>query len=521
MKTPPPLARLHPSLPLDAAAAADPARGLRIATLVWAGLWLFGLLMNNVIAPIVSPDEPLDDAWPFPATPVALAAIAMSLGLNALTRRRTLPPERLVNLALLYEVALALGIGIVNQWTPNPTGLSWICVLILVHPLVIAAPPGKTLLAALAAASMDLVGLAITAARGVEIMPVDTMIWTYIPNFLCAGLAVIPARVRRKLEEQRAQVRELGSYRLGEELGRGGMGAVYRAEHRMLVRPAAVKLVSPELLGARNAAQRAEIVARFQREAKVTAALRSPHTVQVYDYGVAYDGTLYYVMELLDGFDLHTFVRRFGPMLPARAVHVLRHACDSLGEAHAYGLIHRDVKPGNICLCRYGRRVDFAKVLDFGLAKATDVAAVGAHVTAEESVPGTPAVMAPERIRGGVVGPASDLYSLGCVAYWLVTGELVFEGDSAMEVLAQHAKAVPEPPSRRTELEIPAALDAAILACLEKDPARRPPSADALSETLKAVETAEPWTTDHARHWWEVHGPEAGQNPQQLPTLPV
>jgi serine/threonine-protein kinase len=497
--------RRHPG---ESGLLTDPGRSLRLACLVWIGLWGLGLLMNLVIGPIVSPGRPLDDAWPWPAAPVAVACIAISAGLIFYTRRSDCTPEWIVDLSLIYEVALALGIGIVNQWTPNTAGLSWICVLILVHPLIVPAPPGKVLAAAVAAASMDLVGLGITRARGIEVPAASVIVWTYLPNYVCAMLAVVPAKVRVRLERHRAAERELGSYRLGELLGRGAMGEVYRAEHRMLARPAAVKLVRQDSVGVDDPDRRRRIGQRFEREVQVTARLRSPHTVSVYDYGITEDGTFYYVMELLEGLDLETLVRSFGPVPAGRAVHILRQVCDSLAEAHDMGLVHRDIKPSNVFLCRYGRRVDFAKVLDFGLAKPTDYGEADVRITHETTIAGTPAFMSPEQILGHhEVGPSTDLYAVGCLAYWLLTGRLVFEGETWVDILSKHANDAPVPPSQKSEMAIPPILDDIVMACLEKDPERRPASADALERKLGEVATGSDWSAERARKWWAAHRP--------------
>jgi serine/threonine-protein kinase len=285
------------------------------------------------------------------------------------------------------------------------------------------------------------------------------------------------------------------------------MGELYLAEHRMLARPAAIKLVRPEILGAVDAEARDRIARRFEREARVTAGLRSPHTVHVYDYGVAADGNLYYVMELLEGFDLEALVRDFGPVPPERTIHILLQVCDSLAEAHERGLIHRDIKPSNVHLCLYGRRFDFVKVVDFGLAKPIDFPEDDSSLTREAAVPGTPAFMAPEQIVGDPpVGPYTDLYALGCLAYWLLTGRLVFEGSSPLDVLAQHARVDPQPPSHLSESDIPADLDRIVLRCLEKDPARRPESAEALATLLAGVTPEKEWTAERAQQWWELHG---------------
>ncbi len=292
-----------------------------------------------------------------------------------------------------------------------------------------------------------------------------------------------------------------------EKLGAGGMGEVWRAKHHLLARPAAIKLVRPEFHGASDPARQEQLKERLGREAQATALMRSPHTIELYDFGVANDGTFYYVMELLDGFDLQSLVDKFGPVPAERAISMLLQVCHSLAEAHGEGLIHRDIKPANVYVCRYGREVDFVKVLDFGMVKSKRDDAE-TELTAEHAVAGTPAFMAPEQVLGSAaIDGRSDIYAVGCVAYWLVTGQLVFKGRTSMETMVQHTHDVPVPPSARTEMEIPPALDAIILACLAKDPSARPPSADALSEALASIDTRSRWTTGRAREWWDLHHP--------------
>jgi serine/threonine-protein kinase len=285
------------------------------------------------------------------------------------------------------------------------------------------------------------------------------------------------------------------------------MGEVWRARHRLLARPAAIKLIRRSENGGREAS--ADARRRFEREAQATASLRSPHTVNLFDFGVAQDGRFYYVMELLDGLDTNTLVRRFGPMPAARAVFLLRQVCHSLSEAESVGLVHRDIKPANVFVCRYGEDHDFVKVLDFGLVKllseATDLRPA---VTQDSVVRGTPAFIAPEQVFGRHSADARvDIYATGCVAYWLLTGQLVFDDPSPTAMLVHHAHTAPAPPSSRTELTIPAALDRLVLECLEKDPARRPQSARELSERLARAVDGEPWTEEHAREWWLRHRP--------------
>jgi serine/threonine-protein kinase len=323
-------------------------------------------------------------------------------------------------------------------------------------------------------------------------------------------LATIVSRVLYGLRRQVAEASELGQYLLEEKIGGGGMGEVWRARHRLLIRPAAIKLISQRALGA-MAADPELLVRRFEREARATAALTSPHTVQLYDFGVAEDGRLYYVMELLDGLDLDTLVRQHGPLPAERVVHLLRQVCSALADAHANGLVHRDIKPANVVVSRAGTTFDFVKVLDFGLVKLDrprggDKDAV--KLSAEDGWSGTPGYMAPEVVLGAAnTDHRVDLYALGCVAYWLLTGTLVFEGETAMQVMIQHVQAEPKRPSERTDRPIPAALKDLVLECLAKDPARRPASAEAVSERLGAVPLTSMWTAERAEQWWAMHRP--------------
>jgi serine/threonine-protein kinase len=305
------------------------------------------------------------------------------------------------------------------------------------------------------------------------------------------------------------QARELGSYQLGELLGRGGMGEVYAARHRMLARPAAIKLIRPESIGAGNSDAARLVIQRFRREAQAAALLRSPHTISLYDFGVTDEGTFYYVMELLEGFDLDTLVKRFGPVPASRAVYLLRHACHSLGEAHARGLVHRDVKPSNIFTCRLGLSVDFVKVLDFGLVKHQRDSAHGQTVllTQPNVTTGTPAFMAPEMALGEEVDARADIYALGCVGYWLLTGRLVFEADTPVKMMLQHIQSEPAPPSRVSELPIPPELDRILVQSLSKKPADRPKDTNAIACMLAEVPLRDPWTRERAEEWWESHAP--------------
>jgi CheY-like chemotaxis protein len=311
----------------------------------------------------------------------------------------------------------------------------------------------------------------------------------------------------------------LGRYRIADPIGAGGMGMVYRAVHLDLGRSAAIKVVHPER-AARDPGRRAEFLERFEREARATSALTSPHTVEVYDFGRLPDGSFYYAMELLEGLSLRSLVADEGPVRAPRAVHILRQACESLAEAHERGIIHRDIKPQNLFVCRVGLAHDFVKVLDFGLVR--EVGGVG--ITGDATLPGTAGYMAPEIIRGHPpAGPRSDLYSLGCVAYWPLTGRPVFERRRTLELLMAHVKEPPVPPSARSERDIPPALDALIMACLAKDPDARPASARTLRGELASCGATPPWTEEDAERWWRLHFGSSGApisfRPPPLPSV--
>jgi serine/threonine-protein kinase len=306
------------------------------------------------------------------------------------------------------------------------------------------------------------------------------------------------------------EAKQLGQYQLTTKIGSGGMGEVWEAKHGLLARPAAIKLIRPEIVDALNPDGAQGTFSSFEREAQATALLRSPHTVEVYDFGVTEDGTFYYVMELLDGLDFDSLVNRFGPVPPARAVYLLRQACESLADAHEQGLIHRDVKPANIFACHIGVQFDFVKILDFGLVKVwqDEPAGEGAeHRTPRlRDAAGTPAYLAPEVARGRPeVDERTDIYSLGCVGYWLLAGQQVFEGASASDIVAQQLREPPVRLSKRAEQPIPASLEAVIMRCLKKAPDERPSSMIELSELLAACDVGASWTTEDARLWWAEH----------------
>lgn len=457
-----------------------------------------------------------------PNSAVALLCMGISVVVFVLSRSRRMKPTVLLDIGLAYEIVGSFGIsmaefwGIFEEWSPDLmtggewAGIPWECVWIVIFPLIAPSTPRKTLLASLGAASTGPLAIRLSQAFGASSPDLD---WYFLMRFfvfstyLCAFLAIFTNRVMYGIGRNIQRAREIGSYHLSELLGSGGMGEVWRAEHRLLARPAAVKLIRPEVLG-RDEISRRDALRRFEREAQATASLRSHHTVDLYDFGVTEDGSFYYVMEILDGSSLEELVKRFGPLPAERAVYLLRQVCHSLAEAHEVGLIHRDIKPANIYVCRQGRDRDFVKVLDFGLVKAVrDKQAGGTQLSMRGVVVGTPGYMAPEMAVGEKeIDGRADIYSLGCVAYWMLTGLPVFEGENALATVMGHVKEPPVRPSDRTELPIPKSLEDIIMSCLEKSPDSRPSGAAELEELLAGCDEGK-WTGVKAFEWWEMHLP--------------
>jgi eukaryotic-like serine/threonine-protein kinase len=494
-----------------------------VATVVGAGLWTYGLLMDAIVRPLT-----VIAAAQWTSIGIELVAIATSCAMFLYVRYASHAPRRKADAMLFYLVASALGVALLNSWEHPPTiytlGLSWTTVVILVGSMIVPTTPGKMLVTALIAASMDPLVVWIGHLRGLPTTPAITTAVMFAPNYACAIVAMLPSSVLQRVGRRLQRAQELGSYHLVEPLGRGGMGEVWLARHQMLARSAAIKLVRPELLGAATEVEAQNMLRRFEREAQATAALSSPHTIRLFDFGVTAEHTFYYVMELLDGRDLESLVRDFGPLPADRALALLKQVCHSLADAHARGLVHRDVTPSNIYACRMGLDYDFVKVLDFGLVSSSDPRAIERTLmTGAEVTTGTPAFMAPEAILDHTVDPRADVYALGCVAYYLLTGQFVFEADTPMRMFAQHLQLAPIPPSERTELPIPSDLEAVVLSCLAKDPARRPQSALELLRRLEACRLSDAWSNDDARAWWELHlteftGP-LPLNPQSRPAV--
>jgi len=313
------------------------------------------------------------------------------------------------------------------------------------------------------------------------------------------AIAVFGSHKIRELQQQAHEAQRIGQYRLKHVLGFGGMGAVYLAEHVLLRRPCAIKLIRPDQAGD------PKTLIRFEREVQATATLTHPNTVEIFDYGHAEDGTFYYVMEYLPGMNLQDLVEQHGPMPPERAVHLVRQVSQALREAHGIGLIHRDIKPSNIFACERGKVYDVAKLLDFGLVKNFGLAGNDARVTKEGAFTGSPAFMSPEQAAGRQqLDARSDIYNVGAAAYFLITGQLLFDRGSFLQMLHAHAYE-PLVPVHQFHEEVPADLQQVILRCLEKDPDRRYQDVASLDRALAACACAGQWTLERAEDWWRQH----------------
>ena len=483
---------------------------LRFMAVLMAGFLAFSITLNLLFA----------GTGGYPAPP-AQSLGARGLGLIIaivtwiITKQERLQRQTRCDFGLIFEVTITLSLAL-TELSIMPTygipigSFSVAAVWIITYRVVVPTALPKSILAAALAAAMVPLAHHLSASH----MPAvsEVVYRSHLNTSIAAAvLSVVLSNVVHGLGRKVAEARKMGAYRLDELLGRGGMGEVWRASHSLLKRPAAIKLVRADQLDSATNAARQEALARFEREAQATASLESVHTVQLFDFGTTRTGGFYYVMELLDGLDLDTLVRRHGPQDPARVIHLLAQVCHSLGDAHDNGLIHRDVKPANIFACRLGPDRDFAKVLDFGLVKASaDLESDGQQLTRDDVATGTPAYMAPEVALGERnIGPPSDLYNVGCVAYWMLTGSLVFDGATGMAIVSQHIHEAPVPVSNRSEMDVREDLNQLIMDCLAKRPEERPASAHVLRERLLSCQQAGRWTEVRAAEWWRTHVPAA------------
>jgi eukaryotic-like serine/threonine-protein kinase len=380
--------------------------------------------------------------------------------------------------------------------------------LTAIRAALVPSPPRRTLLitALVGIPPIVVTSLLLPIESGaLELRPLDSRVFPWLP-LNCAIMwafvvitCTLISRIIYGLRVEVRQARRLGQYVLEKKIGEGGMGQVYRARHGMMRRPSAVKLLRSDQA---NEAQ----LRRFEREVQLTARLTHPNTITIFDYGRTSDGIFYYAMELLEGATLQRLVEVDGRQPAARVVRILSMACAALSEAHGIGLIHRDIKPANIMLCFQGGEPDVVKLLDFGLVKELAVDA-DAQLTGVSTLLGTPQYMAPESIlEPGAADARSDIYALGAVAYYLLAGEDVFNGNSLLQLCIQHIHQAPESLVARG-VDVPAALDALVLECLDKNPERRPQTTAELRRRLESCNVA-PWTAENARAWWRQHQSE-------------
>ncbi len=491
----------------------DQVRRLEVFALVSGGLWGIGLVMDAFVYPaavgLATPDR----------TGIAIeaAAVAFAVALYAWVRLSQQAAQAKVDAGLWLMLVNAAAIALLETWATDPTRLmlghlSWTAVVILLSAIIVPVPPRKMLIGSLVAASFSPFGVWLGHLRGVDTPSAFETLLMYMPTYSCALAAVIPAQMFQRMGRRLREARDLGSYELEVLLGEGGMGEVWRARHRLLARPAAIKLVRPERIGVGVTHDPRTAQRRFESEAQATATLTSPHTVRLFDFGITDDGRFYYVMELLDGRDMAALVDTFGPLPPERVLFLLRQVCHSLAEAHGCGLVHRDIKPANIFVCRLGRDADVVKVLDFGLVQYAErdpgQDLTKSLATLQQGIAGTPAFMAPEVIVGDrQVDHRADIYALGCVAYFLLTGQHVFPRASQMQVLIDHVSTAPSAPSAQAPVPVPPWLDTLVLACLEKQPEARPRDADEVLRRIDQHGGPGSWDTAQARQWWATHVP--------------
>ena len=463
----------------------------RIGRLAWVGVVFFGVALSLLL---LQPGEApaTGRAWPW-----ALVGVIAALGFAVGMGRDSIPAKHRVRAGLAFHVLLGWLLALIELprylGDPHLTGISALTVWQLLYPGLVPMRTRSAVGGAVAVALAAPVVGVIAATFGVDI-DLSAVALSSITVVAAGGLGVAFSRILYALGREVAVARHVGSYRLVDVLGRGAMGEVWRAEHRLLRRPAAVKLILPQEGEDPRTGQ-----AEFQREAQITATLRSPHTIELYDFGVTDDGSYFYVMELLEGWDLQSLLNTHGPLAPARVIHLLRQACLSLDEAHAAGLVHCDIKPANLFAARLGTSYDVLKVLDFGVASGVNaVPETNANGVVAR---GNAATVSPEALRGEPFDGRADIYALGHVGIILLTGRHVFGRLSRQELVSAHVRRTPRKPSNRS-VPIPLDLEAVLMSCLAKNPWERPPTAAALERALAGCADADAWSHDDAVSWW-------------------
>ncbi|MCO4770686.1 MAG: serine/threonine protein kinase [Deltaproteobacteria bacterium] len=484
------------TLPEDVLAQA----AVRVGVLCGVGLVFFGVALALLVL------QPAPDREGLGMIPVAVSGLFSSAVAFGVIRFGGLADKDRLSLGLLYHVAMGFQIAVLELPRVSGegvllNGLSSLAVWQLLFAGLVPVSRRHLTAAALAIATAVPVTAAIAGMLG-RVIDSGAVVVSTLPVLVAGGVGVAIGRVVYDLTQKVQEARDVGSYRLVRKLGEGGMGEVWTAEHRLLARPAAVKLIKADVLD--QLAQEGDTATRedprvlFEREAGVIANLRSPHTVELYDYGVRDDGVFFYVMELLDGFDLHVLVMKFGPLPVSRVLHVLQGICLSLAEAHDAGLVHRDMKPANVFLCELGTSADVVKVLDFGLVLTQEAPR---SEEPETEVTGTPWTMSPEVARGLSATPGSDIYAVGCIAWWLLAGRMPFESESIHQLLFSHANLPVPNLAGMSAQPIPAALEALVVRCLAKAGEERPSARDLLRE-IEGIEGFGAWTSLDAETFW-------------------
>ena len=474
----------------------------------WVFILSFGFyVINMVTSPFVRPGAPrLVDLMLQTGNLDHLAASLVFGGLWVLTRRVPLSMRTLrwLDLSALvvgctlfalmgaYLMRLQLMDGL-DVAIGAYAGLLACANTVMARAITVPSTPRRTLLGS-AAAMAPLVPALVFAGGGSTAGAVNVTTWCAVS----IAIATVGSRVIFGLRTEAARVRHLGQYTLERQIGAGGMGVVYRASHAMLRRPTAIKLLPPDRAGEAS-------LLRFEREVQITAELSHPNTVAIYDYGRTPDGVFYYAMEYLDGINLEDLVRLHGAQPAGRVLAILDQVCGALSEAHERGLVHRDIKPANIILTERGGEPDVAKVVDFGLVDSFTSDDPRLTVSTPGVLTGTPLYLSPESLRSPeAADPRGDLYALGAVGYFMVTGRPVFEAGTIAEIIDHHLHTAPVPPSQRLGRPVPPDLEALLLQCLRKHPDDRPSSARALRDALRRCDEVRPWTTGEAAVWWET-----------------
>lgn len=469
-------------------------------------LWLLagGSWLALALAHVFGSGQP-GGYTPFSINGIAHLGGALVCGaLWLITRRGRRGPALLQGLDLTVSILIMTGFTAGGAVLSDPTIGHFVALLcfntvMLTRAIVVPSTPQRTLLIGL------FTGLEVVAVAAWRVdpgvSPIAKVVASACWSTAAIAIGTMASRTIFGLRREVDRARVLGQYRLEERIGHGGMGEVWRASHALLRRPTAVKLLPPDRMGE-------ETIRRFEREVQITAQLTHPNTVAIYDYGRTRDGIFYYAMELLEGTDLESLVTTHGPQPPGRVAHVLVQICGALAEAHDLGLVHRDVKPANILLSPRKGEHEFAKILDFGLVKSIETSGDHPGITASTTITGTPLFMAPEAIREPTsVDGRSDLYSLGAVAWYLLVGRPPFQGQNILDVCSRHLYSPAARPSNALGRPVPAGLEDAILACLDKRPDTRPQDARELRERLESCGVTGSWPVAAAAAWWRERPP--------------